>query len=198
MTLRKWFHLFWTTLIIGMILGLIAGLSLQLTDRDFSVPGLPAVGFNLINMALGGATISVLSQMGYFAYLIVRYIAMGIIRRKNIWDMLQWAIIIVVLFDLVYLRYTSFGGSIAAYFVLPIVVAIVAWGTAAWKVRLTNRNGFLPTLFFMSAVTVLEAVPALRLNNAASTYFMLLPLFGCNAWQILILPRLLQGKRNEP
>jgi KinB signaling pathway activation protein len=198
MTLRKWFHLFWTTLVIGIVLGLIAGLSLQLTDRDYSVPGLPAVGFNLLNMALGGATISILSQMGYFAYLIVRYIALGIIRNKVVWDMLQWALVIIVLFDLVYLRYTSSGGSLGAYFILPLVLTAVAWGTAAWKVRLTNQSGFLPTLFFMSAVTVLEAVPALRLNNPASTYFMLLPLLGCNAWQILILPRLLQGKKSKP
>ena len=89
----------------------VIGLILQFSDKEFSVMGLSAVGFNVVNMLLGGATISVLSQMGFFAYLIVRFIAVGIIRSKTVWDLLQLTVVIVVLFDLVYLRMTNFEGS---------------------------------------------------------------------------------------
>ena len=61
---------------------------------------------------------------------------------------------------------------------------------------MTNRNAFIPTLFFMCAVSVLEAVPALKLDNAASSLFMLAPLFVCNAWQILILHKILDNKKS--
>lgn len=198
MTLRKWFHLFWTTLLLGMIVSLVIGLILQYSDQEFSVMGLSAVGFNVVNMLLGGATISVLSQMGFFAYLIVRFIGVGMIRSKTVWDLLQLAVIIVVLFDLVYLRMTNFEGtgSIWSYVVLPVIVLLIALGVAYWKVKMTNRNAFIPTLFFMCAVSVLEAVPALKLDNGASSLFMLAPLLVCNAWQILILHRILENKKS--
>lgn len=198
MTLRKWFHLFWTTLLLGMIVSLGIGLILQYSDKEFSVMGLSAVGFNVLNMLLGGATISVLSQMGFFAYLIVRFIAAGIIRSKTVWDLLQLAVVIVVLFDLVYLRMTNFEGtgSVLSYFVLPAIILVISIAVSYWKVKMTNRNAFIPTLFFMCAVSVLEAVPALKLDNAASSLFMLAPLLVCNAWQILILHKVLDNKKS--
>ncbi|GGA04760.1 KinB-signaling pathway activation protein [Paenibacillus marchantiophytorum] len=198
MTLRKWFHLFWTTLLLGIIVSIGIGLILQYSDKDFSVMGLSAVGFNVLNMLLGGATISVLSQMGFFAYLIVRFIVAGIIKSKTIWNLLQLAIVIVVLFDLVYLRMTNFEGTgtVFSYIVLPVIILLISLGVAYWKVRLTNRNAFIPTLFFMCAVSVLEAVPALKLDNAASSLFMLAPLLVCNAWQILILHKILENKKS--
>lgn len=198
MTLRKWFHLFWTTLVLGVIVSTGIGLILQFSDKEFSVMGLSAVGFNLVNMILGGATISVLSQMGFFAYLIVRFIAVGIIRSKTVWDLLQLACVIVVLFDLVYLRKTNFDSSesLIGYFVLPAIVLVISLGVSYWKVKLTNMNAFIPTLFFMSAVTILEAVPALKLDNSASSLFMLAPLFVCNAWQILTLHKILGDKKS--
>ncbi|KQX56032.1 MULTISPECIES: KinB-signaling pathway activation protein [unclassified Paenibacillus] len=198
MTLRKWFHLFWTTLLLGMLVSIGIGLILQYSDKEFSVMGLSAVGFNVLNMLLGGATISVLSQMGFFAYLIVRFIAAGIIRSKTVWDLLQLAVVIVVLFDLVYLRMTNFEGteSVLSYSILPAIILLISIAVAYWKVKMTNRNAFIPTLFFMCAVTVLEAVPALKLDNAASSLFMLAPLLVCNAWQILILHKILDNKKS--
>ncbi|MEW9702603.1 KinB-signaling pathway activation protein [Paenibacillus sp. SI8] len=198
MTLRKWFHLFWTTLAFGMVVSIAIGLILQYSDREFSVMGLSAVGFNVVNMLLGGATISVLSQMGFFAYLIVRFIVMGIIRSKTVWDLLQLTIVIVVLFDLVYLRSTNVDGTsaIVNHLALPIILVVIAMAVAYWKMKMTNRNAFIPTLFFMTAVTALEAVPALKLDNSASSLFMLAPLLVCNAWQILILHKILENKKS--
>ncbi|MGG1519938.1 KinB-signaling pathway activation protein [Paenibacillus oryzisoli] len=195
MTLRKWFHLFWTTLLLGIVVSTVIGLILQLSDKDFSVMGLSGYGFNLVIMILGGGIISLLSQMGFFAYLIVRFIAIGIIRSKTVWELLQLAVIIVVMFDLVYLRKNG-SGSLSSYFITPFVILILAVGIGYWKVKLTNRNAFIPTLFFMTVVTVLEAVPALQEDNAATTLFMFAPLIVCNAWQILTLHKILENKKS--
>ena len=197
MTLRKWFHIFWTTLFIGIAISVIMGLILQITDQDYTFLGVGAVGYNLYYMTLGGAMISVLSQMGFFAYLIVRFIAAGILRSKKTWDFLQLALVIIVLFDLVYLRYSSFAGAtLLSYSILPAVMLILSLAVAYFKVKATNNNAFIPTLFFMTVVTILEAVPALKLNNTASSLFMLAPLFACNAWQILILHKVLEQKKS--
>ncbi|KIL39735.1 KinB signaling pathway activation protein [Gordoniibacillus kamchatkensis] len=197
MTLRKWFHLFWTTLLLGIVLGLAAGLILSVGQFELAMPGLRAIGFNMLYMILVGATVSILSQMGYFAFLIVRYVGLGIIRNKKTWDLLQWALVVIAMFELVSLRYIQFGGSWFAYVPLAAVMLAVSLLVAYWKVKLTNANGFLPTLFYMYVVTILEAIPALRTNNASGIFFMLVPLLGCNAWQILILPRILQNQK-EP
>jgi KinB signaling pathway activation protein len=197
LTLRKWFHLFWTTLLLGIGLGLAAGLMLSAGQFELAMPGLKAFGFNVLYMALVGATVSILSQMGYFAFLIVRYVGLGMIRNKKTWDLIQWALVVISIFELVSLRYIQFGGSWLEYVPLAAIILAIALIVAYWKAKLTNYNGFLPTLFFMTVVTILEAIPALRTNNASGIFFMLFPLLGCNAWQILILPRILQG-RKEP
>lgn len=198
MTLRKWFHIFWTTMALGVVVAAIVGLVLQANDKDFSfmVVGISGVGYNLVNMMIIGAMISVLSQMGFFAYLILRFIVAGIIKSKFIWDMLQLIIVAIVLFDLVYLRVVNFEGNILNYLVMPISLLVISLGVAYWKAKLTNQNGFIPTLFFMLAITVLEAVPAIKQDNFASSLFMLAPLVVCNAWQILILHKVLDNKKS--
>ncbi|WP_159887894.1 KinB-signaling pathway activation protein [Paenibacillus puerhi] len=198
MTLRKWFYLFWTTLVIGAVIGMLTGLTMQLTDIEAVRTG-KAVGFNLVTSLLGGATISVLSQMGFFAYLIVRYIFIGMIPKKWVWDYLQMIAVVIVLFDLVYLRYTGAEGTPAflPYLVLPLAIILVGCLVAWLKVKWTNKSAWIPTLFFMIAVTSLEALPSIRLDKAASTVFMMVPLLACNAWQILILQKVL-GTGKEP
>ncbi|MFE5324559.1 KinB-signaling pathway activation protein [Paenibacillus sp. NPDC056579] len=196
MTLRKWFYLFWTTLLIGAVSALITGVILQANDQQFSFLGGNAIGYNILTMLLGGATISVLSQMGFFAYLIVRFIMMGIIRKKWVWDTVQIILVIVAIIDLVILRHNP-GDSWLSYSLLPLFMLLAGLAISAWKVKLTNRNGFIPTLFFMTVVTAVEAIPAIRLNTAASTIFMMVPLIASNAWQILILSKVLKTDK-EP
>jgi len=182
---------------IGAGAALIIGMILQANDQQFSLVGGKELSFSAATMLLGGATISVLSQMGFFAYLIIRFIAMGMIRSKWVWDTLQIIAVLITMFDLIYLRRTGTEDSWLSYMILPLVMLVVAVGTALWKVKLTNRSGFIPTLFFMTAVTAIEAVPALRINSAASTMFMMVPLLASNAWQILILSKVLKTNK-EP
>jgi len=50
----------------------------------------------------------------------------------------------------------------------------------------------------MVAVTVLEAWPSLNTEGGASAViFMMVPLFACNAYQILMLHRLVKTEETE-
>lgn len=196
MTLRKWFHLFWTTMVIGMAITLIIGSVMYFSDQDYRVPGFGAVGFNLLQMTLAGATISVLSQMGFFAYLIIKWIAVSLFRSAVIWEWLQLLLVVVAVIDLAYLRYTYFGegSGFGGYLILPLIMLAVGIVVSYWKVKLTSRGAFIPTLFVMTALTMIEAVPIFRENNITSLIFTLIPLMACNAWQILILHKILGTK----
>ena len=55
----------------------------------------------------------------------------------------------------------------------------------------------MPALFFMVVVTILEWVPALRINDTDWLYLMVIPLLLCNAYQLLILHRLI-GNLSRP
>ena len=200
LTIRKWFFLFWTTLAIGTAAGMITGAVLKWTMDEFALLD-PSLGvYEWLFLLFGVGTISVLSQMGFFAYLTVRYIALGFVRGKVLyWDILQVVFVVVTLFDLVYLRYVNFaepGEPLAGYFVLPAFVLAVSVAVSYVKVKMTNRSAFVPTLFFMSTVTVLESVPALKLNDTGYTIVMIVPLLVCNAWQILMLHRILPSKND--
>lgn len=198
MTLRKWSYLFWTTLFIGTVAGMAVGAAVKWTVKDFVFMGIAVGWYEWIFMLFGVSMISVLSQMGFFAYLTLRFIVLSVLRGKALyWDILQVVAVIIALFDLVYLRYTSFaaaGESWLPYTGLPLLILIVSLLVAYRKMQETNRSGFVPTLFFMTVVTILEAVPALKLNQPGYTLIMVIPLLVCNAWQIMQLHKLLQKK----
>ncbi|PYI50102.1 KinB-signaling pathway activation protein [Paenibacillus flagellatus] len=201
MTLKKWGYLFWTTLLVGTAVGMIAGIALKLTVPNFVFLGVEVGWYEWLFMLFGAGMIAVLSQMGFFAYLTVRFVALNLFRGKLLyWDILQVILIIVALFDIVYLRYTGAAndgnGSWVQYILLPIVILLVSIAVTYRKVKETNRRALIPTLFFMSVATILEAVPAFNLNEATYTTIMVAPLLACNAWQILLLHRLLPANNN--
>ncbi|OUM95087.1 MAG: KinB signaling pathway activation protein [Thermobacillus sp. ZCTH02-B1] len=195
MTLRKWFFLFWSCMAVGGAVAVAAGLVMQWTDPDFGFLGIGASGFNAWMMLLSGLLIGVFSQMGFFAYLTLNYIALGIFRKAYLWNTLQaytTAFMILLFGYLLYERRADLGNVL--FWLLPLLLAAGAWAVGVVKVRMTNRSALIPTLFLMVAGTVLEAWPGLNAENggASSVIFMLLPLFACNAYQILMLHRLVK------
>jgi KinB signaling pathway activation protein len=199
LTIRRWFWLFCSTLGWGVLSGLIVGIILISSNNEFylwevSSPGLNTM--NIINLALAGATISVLSQMGFFSYLIFRYIIVGIIRKQRVWEYIQLILIAEGIFFLTHLRYLLYPipriNGLDSYG-LPIVLLMIAIVVAYFKVKMTKASAFIPTLLFMFVVTIVEAIPALRLNSPPSYFFMLTPLVVCNAWQILQLHRVIRN-----
>ncbi|WP_246067024.1 KinB-signaling pathway activation protein [Paenibacillus koleovorans] len=199
LTLRKWGYLFWTTLLIGTVAGMIAGAIIKAFDDSFVFLGVEVGAYEWVFMVFGASMISVLSQMGFFAYLTLRFIAISFFRRKMVyWTILQALIVAIAFFDVAYLRYTGYEGedkSVLGFLILPIMLLLVGLAISYWKMKQTNSSAFIPTLFFMTVVTIIEAVPAFNLDDTGGrsyVIFMVVPLIVCNAWQIMQLHKITQ------
>ncbi|MBG9713894.1 KinB signaling pathway activation protein KbaA [Bacillus cereus] len=201
MNSRKWVRLFLTTLFLGGISTVIIGFVLEWDRydkffRNFDVKEILAVSFWLMGV---GFIFSVISQMGFFAYLTIHRFGLGMFRSSSLWNAVQLFFIAFVLFDFVYLRSVliangeiSLGNNILVAGILFVFGAIVAYV----KSKETNKKAFVPALFFMVVVTILEWVPALRINDTDWLYLMVIPLLLCNAYQLLVLHRLI-GKTSK-
>ena len=143
-----------------------------------------------------GLLYSVISQMGFFAYLTVHQFGRGFF--GYFWKHAQIVIIAIVLFDLVYLRYTRVDepGSIFPYIVVAGVLFIYSLAVAYVKKEETHPRAFLPAVFFMTVVTALEWIPGLRTNDPDTMMIMIVPLVACNTYQLLRLHHIV-GYTNE-
>ncbi|UOQ44568.1 KinB-signaling pathway activation protein [Halobacillus salinarum] len=197
MNSRKWVRMFLTTLLLGGVLTLISSFFIK-QDAYARVfhpfQGLEFLGVLLFFAGLG-FIFSVISQMGFFAYLTIHQFGLGFFR--SLWMPIQVGLIGFALFDLVYFRYQSADGeSFWGYFFTALVLFVIALLTAAQKAKETNRKAFIPALFFMVVVTTIEWVPALRTQGFDYVTLMIIPLVACNIYQLLLLHRL-TGNRNS-
>nr|WP_221212141.1 KinB-signaling pathway activation protein [Anoxybacillus rupiensis] len=184
-----------TTLGIGGITTALAGFIIRWSEYEklfieFKIGELFAVLVWFIGF---GFIFSVVSQMGFFAYLTVHRFGLGIFRSVALWNSVQIVLIAFVLFDLIYFRYQLFakdGESIISYILIALGILLVGVIVAAVKRQQTNKEAFIPSLFFMTVVTIIEWFPALRINDENWLYLMLIPLLVCNAYQLLILHKL--------
>ncbi|MFT9598538.1 KinB-signaling pathway activation protein [Mesobacillus sp.] len=200
MTSRNWVHLFLTTLVVGAVTTALVGFIVRWSEfqqllSDFNILEFLSILVWLMGV---GLIFSILSQMGFFAYLTVHRFGLGIF--KSLWKPVQVLLVAFVLFDLVYLRYDVFaesGESIMPYIGLAVIVLAAGVIVAFMKVKQTNKDAFIPALFFMVVVTVIEWVPVLRVNEHSWLYLMLFPLLACNAYQLLVLHKLNQKSQEE-
>ncbi len=198
---RNWVRLFLSTLLVGGITTGIIGFLLKWSEyKDlfvrFDIVEILSVLFWLFGV---GLIFSVISQMGFFAYLTVHRFGLGIFKSVSLWNFAQIILIIFVLFDLVYFRFQLFAGKSDTYtpfLLMAIYVLAVGLVVALLKRRYTNKAAFVPALFFMIVVTVIEWFPALRVNQDDWLLLMLLPLQICNAYQLLMLPKFTQSKKS--
>lgn len=202
MTSRNWVRLFMTTLLVGGLTTAIVGFIVRWSEfqpyfSGFRIMDILSTTLWLIVM---GFLFSVISQMGFFAYLTVHRFGLGIFKSVSLWNAVQAVLILFALFDLVYLRYVNFaksGEPILPYF-LPAVVLLLTGLIVAWfKIRQTNQSAFIPALFVMIVVTLVEWVPVLRVNEKSWLYLMMFALMACNAYQLLILHKLNSQSEQE-
>ncbi|MDH6374537.1 KinB signaling pathway activation protein [Paenibacillus sp. PastF-3] len=192
LSIKKWFHLFWTTLLIGAGGAVIAGLALQFVNGkiDFKSVG----DFFLYPLILlgYGMLVSVYSQLGFFAYLILNYMGNGVFPQK-VWKYIQLVFSVLALLELIFLR-TVVGGerNVMSDLILGIVILLAAIIVSYFKVKSTNVSALIPTLFFMTAISIVEVIGVLRIGVDSATVFIVVPLIACNAFQILMLHRILK------
>ncbi len=138
---------------------------------------------------------SLISQMGFFAYLTIHRFGLGIFKSVKLWNTIQVVLIAVALFDLVYFRYEVFaeeGESVISYILIALFLLAVGLVTAYVKQKETNKQAFIPALFFIVVVTILEWIPGLQSNDPKWLWLILIPLLVSNVWQLLTLHRLIQ------
>jgi KinB signaling pathway activation protein len=192
---RKWVRLFLTTLAIGGITAAIIGIIFNWGEYQKLLLQLDIVEFLAVLIwHIGvGFIFSVVSQAGFFAYLTIHRFGLGIFRSASLWNAVQMVLILLVLFDLVYFRYQAFaakGESVVSYILVALFILAIGLVVAYIKSAQTNKGAFVPALFFMVVVTVIEWFPVLRINDRDWLYLMLFPLLVCNAYQLLILHKL--------
>ncbi|WP_041580207.1 KinB-signaling pathway activation protein [Bacillus sp. 1NLA3E] len=195
MNSRNMVKLFFSTLLIGAVTTGIVGFIVRWGEfahffTDYEVGEIISIMFWLMGI---GLIFSVLSQMGFFAYLTVHRFALGIFRSATLWNRVQIVLIALVLFDLVYFRYSFFakkGESFIPYVVVALFIFVFGLIIAWQKAKQTSKDAFVSALFFMVVITVLEWMPTLRVNEKSWLYLMLIPLLVCNAYQLLILHKL--------
>lgn len=198
---RNWVRLFLSTLLVGGVTTGVIGFLLKWAEYkdlflNFEIIEILSVLFWLFGV---GLIFSVISQMGFFAYLTVHRFGLGIFKSVSLWNFAQIILILFVLFDLAYFRFQLFaneGETFISYIFLALYVLIVGLIVAFIKRKDTNKGAFIPALFFMIVVTVIEWFPALRVNQEDWLLLMLIPLQVCNAYQLVMLPRFTQTKKS--
>lgn len=197
MTSRKWVRLFLSTLLLGGVTGMIT--SFFVKSEAYAAVIQPFSLFELLGlllMFLGlGFIFSIISQMGFFAYLTVNQFGLGIF--KGLWKPVQIVLIGFTIFDLIYFRYRDAEGnvSIFPYIVVGLVILLFGMMVAYVKAKETNKQAFIPALFFMVVITTIEWVPALRVNNEDWLLLMVVPLLACNTYQLLLLHRITEKSK---
>jgi KinB signaling pathway activation protein len=193
---RNWVRLFMSTLLLGGISTALTGFIVRWDKYKPLLLSIDLTGILSVFILLFGVGLifSIISQMGFFAYLTIHRFGLGIFRSISLWNSVQIILVVFVLFDLVYFRYRFFAESGDSFFpyLLP-AAAILGIGLIVAYARTTKADNqtFIPALFFMTVVTTVEWVPALQINDKNWLYLMLFPLLVCNAYQLLVLPKLL-------
>jgi KinB signaling pathway activation protein len=194
-TSRNWVKLFFMTLLIGGITTAIVGFIVRWNEFEPYFTGLKIFDiFSTFIWLLGmGFLFSLISQLGFFAYLTVHRFGLGIFKSVSLWNGVQVVLILFALYDLVDWRYTKFaekGDSLFLFFIPAMILVFVGLVTAWFKMKQTNREAFIPALFVMIVVTLVEWVPAIKVNERSWLYLMMFALMVCNAYQLLILHKL--------
>ncbi|MER1959429.1 MAG: KinB-signaling pathway activation protein [Solibacillus sp.] len=198
MTIRNWIKFAFWAVVIGGLVNAVASLIIR---WDFYQPYLAngeiveflaAIIWNFVL----GATMSVMAQAGFFAYLTLHQVGVNIFRSLTLWNWVQVVLIIIVLVDIVVFRFApgaETAGDWVIYGILLIVLVGAAIFTAIKKVKMTQKpHVLISTMFFMVVVTSLEWIIALmgRQDNIdVYVALLLFPLLAVNAFQILMLPK---------
>ncbi|MBD7983741.1 KinB-signaling pathway activation protein [Sporosarcina sp. Sa2YVA2] len=197
MTIRNWVKFFFNALLIGGAVTAIVGLIVRWEFFSQYLSNGEYFQFfsAFVWMIFLGFTMSVVAQMGFFAYLTVHQFGVNMFKTLTLWNWVQLLIIIVVLFDLVFFRFKLTEGDTGRtvlYLTLLFSLLAVSAITAYFKAQWTKKHALISALFFMIVITTLEWLPALMVRSGnIDTWvtILLFPLLAVNAYQLLMLPK---------
>ncbi|MEK4253810.1 KinB-signaling pathway activation protein [Ureibacillus sp. FSL K6-2830] len=205
MTIRNWIKFFSMCMLIGGVVTGVAGIIIRWNFFSSYLAAGEIVEFfaAFVWMIFLGFTMSVIAQAGFFAYLTIHQIGVGVFKTLTLWNWVQVLLMIVVVGDLIIFRFAPVAESAKDWLFyggLLIFLISSAIATAIKKVQLTGKKHILiSSLFFMIVITCLEwIIPLMGRKGNIDTYIALLlfPLIAVNAYQLLALPKYNQ-KSNE-
>ena len=198
MTIRNWVIFFFKALLIG---GAVTGvLGLFIRWEDAFAPYVASGEYvefaaSFLWFVFLGMTMSVLSQMGFFAYLTVHQFGVNIFRTLTLWNWVQLLIIALVIFDLIKFRFMPLAetqSQLLLYLGLLTILLVTGLVVAYLKAKWTKKHAFISALFFMIVITTLEWLPVLMVDEKDVDRYvtlLLFPLLAVNAYQLLKLPK---------
>ncbi|HWI46896.1 MAG TPA: KinB-signaling pathway activation protein [Rummeliibacillus sp.] len=199
MTIRNWFKFAFRALIIGGVVTGLMSLIVRWGDfysQHFSNGEWGEAFGGLLWFVFLGFTMSMICQMGYFAYLTVHQIGVNICRSLTLWNWVQILLIIVALIDVILFRFKPYAHSAndwLLYIGLLVILIVAASLTAIKKVKMTGKKHILvSSLFFMIFVSVIEWLIALWVRTDGGNEYitlLLFPILAVNAFQLLELPK---------
>src|SRR5690625_3101336 len=180
---RKLVNMVLKTVVIGGLVWLFT--SFIVAHEIFSNVLNPFQGMEILGVFLyylGFALVfTVVSLAGFLAYLFIHRFGVSIFR--SFWPVVQILLAGLALFDIVYF---SNKDILLVYRIIIMLVVLGAALLVGWlKVRQTNINGLIPTLFFMIVVTALELTLGLRTSGMEYIIIILVTLIVANAYQIM-------------
>lgn len=192
MNTQKLVRMFFTTLFLGGLAALLTSffVTSSLYGDAISRSDWMDVFGLLVFYAGLGFVFAVISQTGFFAYLFINRFGLGLF--KALWPFAQVLLILLALFNIVYLPYKAEGNTIPLYALLLVAAGILAIGLIIARIKMneTNVTAFIPTLFLMVVMTIVEWIPGLQTEGTDYAWLMIVTLLVCNAYQILVLHRL--------
>lgn len=198
MTIKNWFKFFMMCILIGGGTTVVASVIIRFNFyKPFLMNGeigefLAAV----VWMVVLGITMSVIAQAGYFAYLTLHQIGVGVFKTLTLWNWVQLVLIVIVVVDIIIFLFKPNANTFNEWlFFIGLLVILI--GAAIWtgmqKVKMTGKKHILiSSIFFMIVVTSLEWIIALMgQDDNMNTYvaLILFPLIAVNAYQLLMLPK---------
>ncbi|MEC5425975.1 KinB-signaling pathway activation protein [Virgibacillus sp. C22-A2] len=192
MNSRKLVNFFFKTLFLGGLAGLITSFFVKAEDYRTILNPLDLmelVGLVVFFVGLG-LVFSIISQTGFFAYLFLNRLGLGIF--KSYWPTVQLLLIAFVLFDLIYFPYKATEGEVSVWWYILMSAAILGYGLVIAKIKAkqTHKRAFVPALFLMIVMTTIEWIPGLTTEGTDYAWLMIITLLACNTYQLLVLHRL--------
>lgn len=192
-------NFFMKTLLLGGAAGLLTSFFVKSEDYgNYLAPFdfMELIGLLIFFVGLG-LVFSVISQTGFFAYLFINRLGLGLFR--GYWPTVQVLLIAFVVFDLVYFPYQATDGEVSVFWFMLMAAAILGYGwfVARIKANETNKRAFIPALFLMVVITTLEWIPGLNTEGTDYALLMIVTLLVCNTYQLLTLHRINPSKPVE-
>lgn len=186
MNSRKLVQMFFKTLFIGGLVGLITSFFVMsgeyaqyLNPIDFK----ELLGVTLFFLGYG-LVFTVVSQTGFFAYLFINQYGGSLF--KGLWPTVQLLFVMLVVAALIYVPPKD-QITLGTYIILAVIIVIVGAIVGYIKVKQTNFTALIPALFLMIVMTVLEWTPVLRGGDFQYMVLVLPTLLGANVYQLITL-----------